>query len=265
MATITATSLPPELWLDILPHVPYSPSTLTTLRLISRRFNALINWHEISLVKNIKKYTISANSTKLYPDLPPQTFRGLATLYARQETLQDVAQAWPDIVSASNGAPRQEGLYWLKGRYEPIFTAGVLLLYRLQDTPFTPSILSPNHAGFRNHNPTHTAQLALLHTLPPTSLAPLLFVCLASVKILRVLGPEPINERWCKGDLEVRSEVEMACETVLLESGVGVFVGLLGLSKDSGKGRGEWALRYVVRISNPLRRVSLGVLHDMSS
>lgn len=46
----------------------------------------------------------------------------------------------------------------------------------------------------------------------------------------------------------MRSEVEMACEEVLLESGVGVFVGLLGVGGDSGKGRGEWALRYIVNI-----------------
>ncbi|KAK1055954.1 hypothetical protein LTR74_015264 [Friedmanniomyces endolithicus] len=242
MPTATATSLPPELWLDILPHVPYSPSNLTTFRLISHHFNALITRHETSLVKGIKWYSIPISTANLYPDLPLRTFRSLATLHARQETLQEVARAWPTIITTRNESPGQEGLHWLAGRYEPIFTAGLLLLYRLQDTPFTHSVLFPNHAGFRNHNPTHTAQLALLHTLPPTSLAPLLFVCLASVKVLRVLGPEPINESWCKGDVEVRSEVEMACEEVLLESGVGVFVGLLGIGGEGGKGRGEWAL-----------------------
>ena len=267
MPTATATSLPPELWLDILPHVPYSPSNLTTLCLISHHFNALMTRHETSLVKGLKRYSIPISTAKLYPDLPLRTFRSLATLHARQETLQEVARAWPTIITSRNESPGQEGLHWLAGRYEPIFTAGLLLLYRLQDTPQTPPLPAPNLAESlaETHNPTHTAQLALLHTLPPTSLASLLFVCLASVKILRVLGPEPINKSWCKGDVEVRSEVEMACETILLESGVGVFVGLLGLGGDGGKGRGEWALRYVVKISNPLGRVSLGVLHDMSS
>ncbi|KAK0872745.1 hypothetical protein LTR87_012243 [Friedmanniomyces endolithicus] len=223
--------------------------------------------HETSLVKGLKRYSIPISTAKLYPDLPLRTFRSLATLHARQETLQEVARAWPTIITSRNESPGQEGLHWLAGRYEPIFTAGLLLLYRLQDTPQTPPLPSPNLAESlaETHNPTHTAQLALLHTLPPTSLASLLFVCLASVKILRVLGPEPVNKSWCKGDVEVRSEVEMACETILLESGVGVFVGLLGLGGDGGKGRGEWALRYVVKISNPLGRVSLGVLHDMSS
>ncbi|KAK0941972.1 hypothetical protein LTR29_006545 [Friedmanniomyces endolithicus] len=244
MPTATATSLHPELWLDILPHVPYSPSVLTTFRLISHHFNALITRHETSLVKGFKRYSIPTSTAKLYPDLPLRTFRSLATLHARQERLQDIARAWPTIITSRNESPGQEGLHWLAGRYEPIFTAGLLLLYRLQDTPETTPFSSPDHAPdhVSNHNPTHTAQLALLHTLPSTSLATLLFVCLVSVKILRVLGPEPINERWCRRDVEVRSEVEMACEEALLESGVGLFVGLLGLGEEGGVARRKWAL-----------------------
>lgn len=87
--------------------------------------------------------------------------------------------------------------------------AGLLLLYRVQDSG------------------SYEGKMELLSRLPATSLACLLFKLVSSVKILRVLGPDPIHAKYAAGDSMMRSDVELAVEEVLLQIGPEFFVALL--------------------------------------
>ncbi|KAK5685380.1 hypothetical protein LTS10_003458 [Elasticomyces elasticus] len=226
--------LPPELWLNIIPLIPYTPTQFSALRLISRRHNELIIRHEKSLASHIKAQTFDTSTLQLFPGISVSSYRHLATLHTRLQTLQNLKANWAAITTAG-GANTNRELAWLEGRYEAVFRAGILLLYRLQDTT---SAGTHTHSSAEGTLCPHCAKLALIAGLPAGSLACLLFVLVAGVKILRVLGPEPIHARWCEGDLEVRSEVELACEEVLLERGPVVFMGLL----DEGCEHRAWAL-----------------------
>ncbi|KAK4902336.1 hypothetical protein LTR27_001240 [Elasticomyces elasticus] len=226
--------LPPELWLNIIPLIPYTPTQLSTLRLISRHHNSLIILHEKSLASHLKTQTFDTTTLRLFPGIAVSSYRHLATLHTRLQTLQTLKAAWPAITTAG-GVNTNRELAWLEGRYEAVFTTGILLLYRLQDTTSAGTHI---HSSVEGTLCPHCAKLALIAGLPAGSLACLLFVLVAAVKILRVHGPDPINARWCKDDMEIRSEVELACEEVLLESGPVVFMGLL----DERHKHSGWAL-----------------------
>ncbi|KAK5707760.1 hypothetical protein LTR97_000298 [Elasticomyces elasticus] len=226
--------LPPEIWLTILPLIPYTPTQFSALRLISHHHNDLLTLHEKSLAPHLKTQTFDPQTLQSFPGMAVGSYRHLATLHTRLHTLQTLKATWTAITTANTNRE----LAWLEGRYEAVFRAGILLLYRLQDTTSSAGTM---HIHSNSAEGTvlcpHCAKLALIAGLPATSLACLLFVLVAAVKILRVCGKAPIHARWCEGDMDVRSEVELACEEVLLERGVGVFMGLLVLGEEEG-----WAL-----------------------
>ncbi|KAK3115366.1 hypothetical protein LTR53_005357 [Teratosphaeriaceae sp. CCFEE 6253] len=248
--------LPPELWLLVLHYTltPYHPATLLRLRLASPPLRALLACHEGSLVRQIRaSAACPARSADLFPDLPLKTFAGLDELYKRQAVLQELSERWPGIVAGGKNSE----LGWLEGRWEGVFRAGALLLYRLRDAGAAAAVLAgPVTSGlgqspedtkerareFEQGRPsrdravaTHDAQLRLLRSLPATSLACLLFVLVAGVRIMRIHGPEPVNaSRWTGiGDGDERAGVEAACEDLMLTEGVEFFLGLL----DSGAER----------------------------
>ncbi|KAK5110677.1 hypothetical protein LTR85_000759 [Meristemomyces frigidus] len=211
----SATTLPVELWLEIIPHIPYTPKNISSLCLTCTQLNVLLNIHEHSLVSDIKRAQLGTDCISLFPSLNLTTYAGLNTLHNRLETLHDLHSQWLRIVN--HGAE----LHWLKGRWESVHKAGLLLLYRLQD------------------GGTYEAKVQLMQSLPATSLACLLFKLISSIKILRVSGPEPIHGGWRKEDVEVRSDVELAFEEVLLGHGPDVFAAMLGVGRP---GRAEWAI-----------------------
>ncbi|KAK3634347.1 hypothetical protein LTR56_015381 [Elasticomyces elasticus] len=237
-------TLPPELWLTILPLIPYTPTQFSALRLISHHHNDLLTLHEKSLASHLKTQAFDPLTLQLFPGISISSYTHLATLHTRLQTLQDLKAKWSAITTAAGGTANtntNRELAWLEGRYEAVFTAGTLLLYRLQDTTSAGIAAGTHHIHSNSAEGTvlcpHCAKLSLIASLPASSLACLLFVLVAAVKILRVHGPDPINARWCKEDLEIRSEVELACEEVLLGRGPGVFMGLLVLGEEGG-----WAL-----------------------
>jgi len=221
-------SLPPEILLNIIPYVSYSPQALLSLRLIDRKLNHLIKSHETSLVSAIKHHQPSLRAqSRLFPDHALTTYTALSHLHARLSTLTEINALWLTITS--HGME----LHWLKGRWERIHKAGLLLLYRLHDC-----------------GPSHAAKLALLHhRLPATSLACLLFKLISSIKVLRVYGPTPIHARtgengaWCCHHQD-RNDVELACEEMLLREGPDFFVALLKAGRTEGES-GGWAVTYV--------------------
>ncbi|KAF2768334.1 hypothetical protein EJ03DRAFT_314222 [Teratosphaeria nubilosa] len=203
--SISASNLPAEIWLEIIPHIPYTPTQLTHLRLTNHTLNNLLRTHEHSLVAAITQTQLLSPTLNLhlFPSLPPKTYADLHTLHRRSATLASLHQKWLHIVTSS------EEFHWLEGRWTSIHKAGLLLLYRLQDTP------------------SHDSKLHLLSSLPSTSLACLLFKLISSIKILRVFGPEPIHLRHALGDAPTRSDIELACEELLLQHGPEFFVRLL--------------------------------------
>lgn len=196
-------NLPPEVLLEIVPFVPFSPRTLSCLCLTCARLNVLIKQHENSLVSDIKETQIPQSALQLFPSLNTATYDGLSTLHKRLTTLSDLHDQWLQITSHG------PELDWLKGRWETIHKTGLLLLYRLQDTG------------------SYCNKVALINGLPATSLACLLFKLISSIKILRIYGPEPINGYWSAGDIMARSDVELAFEEMLLQYGPDFFVAML--------------------------------------
>lgn len=88
----------------------------------------------------------------------------------------------------------------------------------------------------------HSAKSDLLHLLPATSLACLIFKCYSAVKILRVHGPDPVHSRCGWEDAGFRCEVELAVEELLLVHGAEFFVGLLEEGRGAGSGKDGWAV-----------------------
>lgn len=218
LSTASLETLPNELLLEIIPHI-YTPHDLACLCLTCARLNLLIKTHEHSLVLDIKKCQ-NLTSLRLFPSLQTNTFDDLNTLFNRLSTLNDLHSQWLHI---TNNGPE---LNWLKGRWESIHKAGLLLLHRLQDS------------GSYNY------KVALLNGLSSTSLACLLFKLISSIKILRIYGPEPIKGTFSAGDVMQRSDIELAFEEMLLEHGPGFFISMLKAGEAEKKEQGLWAIRY---------------------
>ncbi|KAK3677113.1 hypothetical protein LTR78_003318 [Recurvomyces mirabilis] len=250
--TILISTLPSEIWLDIISLIPYTPLQLLHLRLLSQRLNALITTHEKSLIRHLLRQQNENNSNSLqtnlslFPDLKIKTYPDLHRLHTRTTGFRNLQNTITEI------GEKTEELEWLAGRYEPLLHTGLLLLHRLQDIePLAEHLkhlpylsLSPPTSTSTSTllpNPAYCAKIALLQSLPKTSLACLLFSLVAAVKVLRAKGPEPIGQSWCMRDAEERSEVELAMEECLLERGPAVLAGLLGIE---GGAELVWAKRY---------------------
>ena len=218
---VTFNDLPSEIVLEIIPHVIYTPQSICCLCLTCRRLNSLIKHHEHGLVRSIRTGQFNINTLALFPGLQ-KDYDGLKLLYERLETMEDIHNHRLRITSHGRE------LQWLKGRWEQIHKAGLLLLYRLQD------------AG------NYDAKVQLLQSLPATSLACLLFKLISSIKILRVHGPEPINASYAREDVMARSDVELAFEELLLQHGPDFFVAML---KAGWPGRTTEVVKYVSPLS----------------
>jgi hypothetical protein len=185
------------------------------------RLHLLIKNHEHSLVKSIKKCQRSTTGFRLFPSLKTNTFDDLNILYTRLSTLEDLHEQWLRITSYG------PELNWLKGRWESVHKAGLLLLHRLQDS------------GSYNY------KVAMLNGLSSTSLACLLFKLISSIKILRIYGPEPIKGTFCAGDVMQRSDIELAFEEMLLQYGPNFFITMLKAGESCPpREQGMWAIRY---------------------
>ncbi|SMQ49269.1 unnamed protein product [Zymoseptoria tritici ST99CH_3D7] len=208
--------LPAELLLEIIPYT-YTPHALHCLCLTCTRLNILVKEHEKSLVLAIKQCQDYTSILRLFPSLDTTTFSGLTVLHKRLSSLEDLHTQWLHITSHG------PELHWLKGRWEGIHKAGLLLLHRLQDTG------------------SYAYKVALINGLPLTSLACLLFKLISSIKILRIYGPDPINGTHAAGDILTRSDIELACEEMLLSHGPDFFTTLLRTGKSSPSSNPCWA------------------------
>jgi hypothetical protein len=215
-------TLPPELMLQIIPHIPHDPEDLKALKATNRYFYTLLTAHETTLVPAIRK-TSYQNTPLLFPSLLLESYDQLASLHSRLATLADLHANWLHLTSHG------PELNWLRDRWESIHKAGTLLLY-CSDV-FTET----------NSDTAHSSKVDLLHLLPATSLACLIFKCYSAIKILRVHGPEPAHAAFAKGDAGARCEIELALEEMLLTHGAEFFVAMLQAGRESG-GKGKWAV-----------------------
>lgn len=215
--TISLETLPNELLLEIIPYI-YTPHDLACLCLTCARLNRLIRQHEHSLVRDIKRCQ-NLGSLRLFPSLKTETFDDLSTLYNRLATLDDLHEQWLKITSYG------PELNWLKGRWESVHKAGLLLLHRLQDS------------GSYNY------KVAIIDGLSSTSLACLLFKLISSIKILRIYGPEPIKGTYAAGDIMQRSDIELAFEEMLLQYGPEFFISMLKAGEIKHRDQGFWAIK----------------------
>ena len=212
-------ALPAEILLDIVSSVPFTPANFLALRLTCRRFHDVLTHHEGPIAAATRRQTFDARIVALFPGLGEESLRNLSRLYTRVDTLAGVHEQFLNI---TNNSPELE---WLKGRFEAVHKAGLLLLYHLQDLRLRPAAA----ATLEGASPIceHCQRVLFIRTLPPTSLACLLFKLISSVRILRIFGPEPIRDSWRKGDAGARSDVELVCEELILRNGPWFFVALL--------------------------------------
>lgn len=218
-------TLPPELLLQIVPHIPHSPKDIHALKATNRYFNTLLTAHERTLVPAIRQ-TSYKNTPFLFPSLSLSSYTQLAALNTRLATLSSLHANWLHLTSHG------PELNWLRDRWESIHKAGTLLLYRLRDI----SDISSDAA--------HASKVDLLHLLPATSLACLIFKCYSAIKILRVHGPEPAHAGFAKEDPGTRCDIELAIQEMLLMHGAEFFVAMLGAGRERN-GKGRWAVEYV--------------------
>lgn len=130
---------------------------------------------------------------------------------------------------------------WLQGRrWEGIYQMGGLLLYRLGDYQRQQQQQQQHqHEQEKEKEKEKISSSSLINHLPATSLASIYFHIIASIKILRIYGPDPIHQRFCAGDVGVRSDVELALEEMLLTYGPEFFLALLEVGREEKKNKNK--------------------------
>lgn len=166
--------------------------------------------------------------------------------YRRLERWEVLRGEWGRIVSGGGGGGGTTGdddgergseVEWLQGRrWEGIYQMGGLLLYRLGDyqRQQEQEQQQQQHEQEERKKEKYPSS-SLINHLPATSLASIYFHIIASIKILRIYGPDPIHQRFCAGDVGVRSDVELALEEMLLTYGPEFFLALLEVGREEKK------------------------------
>lgn len=169
--------------------------------------------------------------------------------YRRLERWEVLRGEWGRIVSGSGSSATgdddddddgERGLEveWLQGRrWEGIYQMGGLLLYRLGDYQRQQEQEQQQQHQHEQEEKEKEkiSSSSLINHLPATSLASIYFHIIASIKILRIYGPDPIHQRFCAGDVGVRSDVELALEEMLLMYGPEFFLALLEVGREEKK------------------------------
>ncbi|KAF2153112.1 hypothetical protein K461DRAFT_267752 [Myriangium duriaei CBS 260.36] len=211
-STASLDGLPAEILIDILSEVNYGPSLRTDLRLVNRRFKEVTDSYEHCIAGKILASQF-AWAPRQFPGLLGGDARGakkpgwkeLATVFHRTAVLTNIKSRCKVIREG-----RSEHSAWTTCRAITFHHTGLLLLYRLSDCK------------------SHAEKAALIQSLPASSLAVMLFTLMVSVHLLRAIGPSMVLY-WTDPPLteESRSDIELACEEVLLRDGPDFLLGLL--------------------------------------
>ncbi|TIA62340.1 hypothetical protein D6C77_02837 [Aureobasidium pullulans] len=193
-------SLPPELILESLAQVDYTPGHLDQLRLVCRDFNDLLQQYEHSLSFEIIRLQCPLNILAKYPGLhaPGSSlgFKTLDELYMRFNTLFRIERNCHNI-------RRREGkeAAWMRPEWVNLQQAGMHLLYRIHDSK------------------SHENKAQIIKSLPPTSLAILLLTLHLCVHQLRSDGPCILIPTSPLLHGMLRFEVELCTQELILHHG----------------------------------------------
>lgn len=223
-------TLPSEILLNIFSEVRYQPSMPSSLRLVNRRFNDITQQHEHCIASKILSQQF---------DWAPRQFPGLLGAKEGKRIIgwDKLANLFHRIAVLSNIKSRckiirdghSEGhTAWTTCRALTFHHTGLLLLYRLSDCSTFPLLLPSVSSSTDRKADSHAEKAALLQSLPVSSLAVMLFTLMVSVHLLRATGPQmtlyysnpPVSD-------EARSDIELACEELLLRDGPDFLLGLL--------------------------------------
>ncbi|KAF4549472.1 Hypothetical protein D9617_21g096930 [Elsinoe fawcettii] len=204
--------LPNEILLDILSEVDYDPTLEANLRLVSKRFKQVTDNYQHCIASNILNTQFSW-APRQFPGLfekAKQTgkapgWRELAAIFNRTAVLSNIKSRCKVIREGNS-----EHSAWTTCRALTFHHTGLLVLYRLADTS------------------SAVEKAKLLRSLPKGSLAVLLFTLMVSVHLLRAIGPQMVLY-WTDPPFteETRSDIELACEELLLRDGPSFLLGLL--------------------------------------
>ncbi|CAD0053083.1 unnamed protein product [Aureobasidium pullulans] len=210
-------SLPPELILESLAQVNYTPGHLDQLRLVCHDFNDLLQQYEHSLSLEIIRLQFPLNILAKYPGLhPPGSslgFKTLDELYMRLNTLFRIERNCHNI-------RRREGkeAAWMRPEWVNLQQAGMHLLYRIHDSskplrpcPYTDTMLTQSES--------HENKAQIIKSLPPTSLAILLLTLHLCVHQLRSDGPCILIPTSPLLHGMLRFEVELCTQELILHHG----------------------------------------------
>ena len=228
--------LPTELFLDIVSNVPYGHTYSKNLQLVCKGFHHLMKRYEHTIAKRVLDEQFPW-AHRQFPALFSHTsdachrahyYRALRTMYTRLATLSCIKSRCRVIRDRGSDCSA-----WTTSRTIRIHNAGLLILYRLQDCGELAANDERGQAVPGSDSITEDKQ-ALLSSLPAPSLAVLLFTLMMSIHLLRATGPDMVLYHTTQR-AESRSEIELACEEVILRDGPEF---LLGLLQDNAKSVG---------------------------
>jgi len=220
---VSLSSIPTECLIDILSSVDYTASTRSDLRGVCKRFQSTVDNYEHSIVRTIVTQQFDW-AKRQYPSLfsngMTMTWSSMDVLFRRISVLSSIKSRCL-IVRQGNA----EHSSWSTYRALTFHYAGLLILYRLKDCrkPILPILLEP----ILTQTATNEGKRAIILSLPKASLAILTFTLMMSIHVLRALGPELVLYWVTPLQEDSRSEVELACEEVLLRDGPEFLLGLL--------------------------------------
>ncbi|KAI5251266.1 hypothetical protein E4T42_04439 [Aureobasidium subglaciale] len=203
-------SLPPELMLNSLARIDYTPGCLDHLRIVCHGLEGLLRQYEHSLAVEIIRLQFPSKVLSRYPGLhDPGTSIGFKTL----DEICIRAYTLFRIERNSHNIRRREGkeAAWMRPEWVNLQQVGMHLLYRLFD--------ADTSTYFVITTGDHKNKSQIIRSLPPTSLAILLLTLHLCIHQLRSDGPSLLIPTSPLLHGMLRFEVEMCCQELILQHG----------------------------------------------
>lgn len=130
LAAPSLVNLPTELLLEAISLIPYTPSSIESLRLVCRQFNTVLRIYEHSMAGSIICNHFPDQCLRKFPGLSQRheglTYVTVDELYNRLQILRSIKE---NCYSIQERSDKQVG--WMETRWIQLQGVGLLLLYRL--------------------------------------------------------------------------------------------------------------------------------------